>query len=578
MPSPGLTYLQRMAFRMHRLFLLLALTVSLAAEAQLTRHIVSFRDKKATTLSLSQPSAFLTAKALDRRRRYNIAIDSSDLPVCRAYLDTLASIRNVRVLNASRWLNQAAIQTTDAAALARIRALPFVRAVEAVASVARPVDSTSLEPMSWDALEELRESGTASLSATGGSYYNYGNSVGQVRLHEGDFLHDLGFRGEGMTIAVLDAGFQSYLGNRAFDSLRRSGRILGTWDFVAGETSVNEDDAHGANCLSVMAANLPGIMVGTAPAASYWLFRTEDAATEYPVEEHFWAVGAERADSLGADLISSSLGYTDFDDPSLDHRYAQLDGNTTMVSRAADMAAKKGMIVTNSAGNSGTSAWKYIGAPADGDSVLAVGAVDLNGIIGAFSSYGPSADGQVKPDVASVGVRTFVITANGMPAQGNGTSYANPNIAGLAACLWQAFPEFGNMEVIDALRRSSSRFNNPDDRIGYGIPNLRKAYEDLLRRRQVRQARAILKDDHIRVFPSPFDRRLNIYYQSSATGGRPVFEMVDATGRTVLRHQVTATAGEVLMLEMPGVEALPKGAWMLRYADGERQGVIRLMK
>jgi subtilisin family serine protease len=567
-----------MAMRKNTVFLWLALTSSLASEAQLTRHIVSFRDKKATTLSLSQPSAFLTAKALERRRRYNIAIDSTDLPVCRAYLDTLASIRNVRVLNASRWLNQAAIQTTDASALARIRALPFVRAVESVAAVARPMDSTSLEPMARDALEELRQGATASHEATGVSYYNYGNSAGQVRIHEGDFLHDLGFRGEGMTIAVLDAGFQSYLGNRAFDSLRRSGRILGTWDFVAGEASVNEDDAHGANCLSVMASNLPGIMVGTAPAASYWLFRTEEVTTEYPVEEHFWAVGAERADSLGADMISSSLGYTDFDDPSLDHRYAQLDGNTTMVSRAADMAAKKGMIVTNSAGNSGAGAWKYIGAPADGDSVLAVGAVDVNGSIGAFSSFGPSADGQVKPDVASVGVRAFVITPNGVPAQGNGTSYANPNMAGLVACLWQAFPEFGNMEVIDALRRSSSRFANPDDRVGYGIPNLRKAYEDLLRRRQVRQARAILKDDYIRAFPSPFDRRLNIYYTPSSTGGRPAFEMVDGTGRTVLRHQATVGAGEILTLEMPGVEALPKGVWMLRYADGERQGVIRLVK
>jgi serine protease AprX len=440
------------------------------------------------------------------------------------------------------------------------------------------MDSISLEPRAGDALGELREGATASLAATSGSYYNYGNNAGQVRIHEGDFLHDLGFRGEGMTIAVLDAGFQSYLVNRAFDSLRRSGRILGTWDFVAGEASVNEDDAHGANCLSVMASNLPGTMVGTAPAASYWLFRTEEVATEYPVEEHFWAVGAERADSLGADMISSSLGYTDFDDPSLDHRYAQLDGNTTMVTRAADMAAKKGMIVTNSAGNSGAGAWKYIGAPADGDSVLAVGAVDVNGTIGAFSSYGPSADGQIKPDVASVGVRAFVITSNGLPAQGNGTSYANPNMAGLVACLWQAFPEFGNMEVLDALRRSSSRFNNPDDRVGYGIPNLRKAYEDLLRRRQVRQARDILKDDYIKAFPSPFDRRLNIYYTPSATGGRPVFEMIDGAGRMVLRHQATANSGEILMLEMPGVEALPKGAWMLRYADGERQGVIRLMK
>jgi hypothetical protein len=565
-----------MAFRMHPMFTGLALMVSLAAEAQLHRHIVSFRDKRATTLSLSQPSAFLTAKALDRRRRSNIAIDSTDLPVCQAYLDTLASIRNVRVLNASRWLNQAAIQTTDAVALARIRALPFVRSLEAIAPVA-PVGPADPDPAVLDELELTREARSRGTLATGG-YYNYGNSLGQVRIHEGDFLHDLGFRGEGMTIAVLDAGFQGYLSNRAFDSLRRAGRILGTWDFVAGDASVDEDNAHGANCLSILAANLPGVMVGTAPAASYWLFRTEDVASEYPVEEHFWAVGAERADSLGADMISSSLGYTDFDQAAFDHRYAQLDGNTTMVTRAADMAARKGMIVCNSAGNSGTSAWKYLGAPADGDSVLAVGAVDVNGSVAPFSSYGPSADGQVKPDVASVGLRTFLVAPGGQAAQGNGTSYSNPNIAGLLACLWQAFPEFGNMDLIDALRRSASRFANPDDRVGHGIPNLRKAYDDLLRRRQVRLAQAILKDDFIKAFPSPFDQRLNIYYRSPASGGRPVFELVDGAGRTVLRHQATAAPGTLLMLDFPGVEALPKGLWMLRYADGERAGVIRLMK
>jgi subtilisin family serine protease len=319
-------------------------------------------------------------------------------------------------------------------------------------------------------------------------------------------------------------------------------------------------------------------MVGTAPAASYWLFRTEDVGSEYPVEEHFWAVGAERADSLGADMISSSLGYYDFDQASFDYRYAQLDGNTTMVTRAADMAAKKGLIVCNSAGNSGTGAWKYIGAPADGDSVLAVGAVDVNGTVAPFSSFGPSADGQVKPDVASVGLRTFLVTPGGLAAQGNGTSYSNPNIAGLLACLWQAFPEFGNMDLIDALRRSASRFANPDDRVGYGIPNLRRAYEDLLGRRQLRQARAILKDDFIKVFPSPFQHRLNIFYRASAGGGRPHFELIDATGRTALRRQAEAGAGELLRLEMPGVEALPKGVWLLRYADGDRRGLIRLMK
>ena len=545
-----------------------------SAQAQLTRHIVEFTDKKATPFSISSPTAYLSGKAIERRNRYKISIDSTDLPVCKAYVDSVLSVRNVIVLNSSKWLNQVAIQTTDPKALLKIKSFPFVKNVAAIASrsaqITEPSDTFN---------EDLIEVPNGILAAQGSEqhFFNYGNSFGQVHIHEGEILHDKGFRGEGMTIAILDAGYFSYLTNPAFDSLRRNNQILGTWDFVKSEAAVNEDDQHGANCFAIIAANLPGVMVGTAPKASFYLFRTEDAATEYPVEEHFWAAGAERADSLGADMISSSLGYTTYDAPSLSHSYAKMDGNTTMVTRAADMAVRKGMIVTNSAGNSGTSSWKYIGAPADGDSVFSIGAVDVNGVLASFSSFGPTADGRIKPDVSSVGLRTFTILPNGAAAQGNGTSYSNPNMAGLIACLWQAFPEFSNMEVLEAVKRSASLHATPDNRMGHGIPNMGKAYEYLYNIRQVRNANRILEDKHIKCFPSPFTDRFTIIYKA-AEAGKPTFEMIDMSGRIIRTINRTAAADEILFMDIDGLGSLQGGAYFIRYRDGERKGTVRLLK
>ena len=249
------------------------------------------------------------------------------------------------------------------------------------------------------------------------------------------------------------------------------------------ESSVNEDHSHGLQCLSTIAANLPGQFVGTAPKANFYLIRTEDTGSEYPVEEHNWVCGAERVDSIGGDLISSSLGYSDFDDPlhAFDHTYADMNGNTTMPAKGADLAAKKGILVVNSAGNEGNNAWHYILTPADGDSVLAVGAVNGSGAVASFSSYGPSSDGQVKPDVASVGQGTIIQYPNNVIAGGNGTSFSAPNMAGLATSLWQGFPEFNNMRIISALRQAGSKANTPDDRMGYGIPDMKKALMILLK-------------------------------------------------------------------------------------------------
>lgn len=551
-------------------FILLALP----GKAQLSRHIIELTDKKGTTHSFNLPSAYLSPKAIARRARYNISLDSTDLPVSKVYLDSISAVPNVTIINKSRWLNQVLIQTTDPVALTKIKSFPFVKKTAPVAS--RPLSALSPEDKFNETISAISNTTYYQQSITD-NYYNYGTGFGQIHIHEGEFLHNSGYRGQGMTVAILDAGFLSYLTSPAFDSVRQSNQVLGTWDFVKNESSVNEDNSHGMYCFSVMAANRPGVLVGTAPKASYYLFRTEDAFTEFPIEEQHWAVAAEMADSLGVDLITSSLGYATFDDPSLNHTYADMDGNTTIVTRAADLAAKKGMIVTNSAGNYGTSPWRYLIAPADGDSVLAVGAVNASGQIAGFSSYGPSADGRIKPDIASVGWNTVLTNTAGNAITGNGTSFSNPNIAGLITCLWQAFPEFNNMEILDAVKKSSSRYTNPDDRIGYGIPNMKSAYEYLLKEKQVRQASTALGDDYIKAYPVPFTNQFSVVYKA-AEAGTFNMEMIDASGRIISSQARTVAANEIYFIEMKQLDRLPAGVYYIRYRDGARKGTLTVTK
>ena len=457
------------------LILLGLLVFDASANAQ-TRHIVKFKNKGTNPFSLSTPSAFLSTRSIERRTRYSIALDSTDLPVTPRYIDSLRSVPNVTVLNVSKWLNQVSIHTTDAAALAQINAFTFVQSSMPIASQAG--SGTISGKLSTES-DALNTSGIIEAASIAADFYNYGASYGQVHIHNGEFLHNIGLRGQGMIIGMLDAGYLNYLSVKAFDSARANGQILGTYDFVANEISVNEDNSHGMQCLSTIAANIPGQFVGTAPKSNFYLFRTEDAATEYPIEEHNWVCGAERLDSAGCDLISSSLGYTTFDDPRYNHTYADMNGNTTIGAIGADLAAKKGVLVLNAAGNSGNDGWKFISTPADADSILAVGAVTTSGLAGTFSSYGPSSDGQVKPDVAAVGVGAVVQHPNNTIITGNGTSFACPNMAGMASCLWQGFQEFNNMRIINALRQAGSIASAPNDRIGYGIPDVKKALVQL---------------------------------------------------------------------------------------------------
>ena len=458
-------------------FLLTNFLILSESQAQFSRYIVELKHKGATTYNLANPSPYLSQRAIDRRTRYNIPVDSTDLPVPSSYISQIQAIPNVTVLNISRWLNAVAIQTADANAIASINALPFIQNTSVIAG--RPAT---------DANGKLKEEVTT-LTYTNAKpaqiktdYFDYGtNSFNEIHLHNGEFLHNIGLRGQGMHIAILDAGFFNYTSLKAFDSVNAYAQILSTWDFVTGNPNVVDDNPHGMQCFSTIAANIPGLFIGKAPKAGFHLFRTEDVSSEYPIEEFNWACGAERADSSGSDIISSSLGYGyGFDDPVPDYPYSDLNGDITMSAKAADLAAKKGLLVFNAAGNSGNDYWRMITTPADGDSIVAVGSVNTAGNVASSSSYGPSADGRIKPDVASVGVNAMIQLADNTIGAGSGTSFACPNMAGLATCLWQGFPEFTNMRIVRAIKEAGSIYSSPDNRTGYGIPDLKKAFTRLL--------------------------------------------------------------------------------------------------
>jgi serine protease AprX len=539
--------------------------------AQFTKYIVRFKDKSGTPFSINNPSQFLSAKAIDRRTKQHIAIDETDLPVTPSYIDSVRLAGNVIILDESKWLNQVCIQTTDSAALLKINSFPFVINSQ---PLMKPV---SVRRTGNNKLNEQFNSITTPQSVNNVTdFYNYGNSFPQIHIHEGEYLHDKGFHGEGMLIAILDAGFYHYLSLPAFDSVRNNNQVIETYDYVANEVSVDEDYPHGMECFSIIAGNIPGQLVGSCPKANFYLYRTEDISSESPVEEQYWAAAAERADSIGVDVISTSLGYAQFDNPVFNHTYADLDGNTTIAARAADFAAKKGMIVVVAAGNEGTNAWHFIATPADADSVLTVGAVNASGVVGSFSSYGPSADGQIKPTVASVGVSTALSSSGGTIISGNGTSFATPNMAGLVTCLWQAFPEFTNMEIVQAIIKSSSIYNSPDDRIGYGIPNFHKAFDDLSQQRALRNIDNILAAKWIKIFPNPFANYFNVAIKPKHTS-TGTFNLYDALGRMYFSKQVSLQANQTQLISFQNLQPLQRGIYTLKFSDGISKESLKLV-
>ena len=448
--------------------LVFALNICLGTFAQFTpedtlKYRISLKDKAATDYSLQKPEMYLSKKSIERRKRQGLEIDSTDLPVCKKYVDAIRK-KGVHVLVTGKWDNFVTVSCNDSMLIAEIAGLPFVRSTErvwrGVAKRASERDSLINKPLRTDSL--------------------YGPAITQIKMSHADRLHEAGFKGQGMTIAVIDAGFHNVDKIEAMKNIN----ILGPRDFVNPEADIYAESSHGMSVLSCMAMNQPNVMIGTAPEASYWLLRSEDEYSENLVEQDYWAAAIEFADSVGVDLVNTSLGYYSFDDPTKNYRYRDLNGHYALMSREAAKAADKGIVVVCSAGNSGSGSWKKITPPGDAENVITVGAVNKYGVLAPFSSVGNTADGRVKPDVVAVGLGSDVMGTDGNLRHANGTSFSSPIMCGMVACLWQACPELTAKEIIELVRRSGDRAVFPDNIYGYGIPDLWKAYQSTVNTRR----------------------------------------------------------------------------------------------
>ena len=436
---------------------LLLVTLALQAQGQTSAYNyfyrVYFRDKGENSVDDYLPSQLLSERALKRREKAGIeALDFRDLPVYNEYISSVSS-KGLIIHCTSKWMNTALFKSSIAVESDLFLSLPFVEDVRLVKS---PLIKSDFENKLDFDLEQTNE-------------VPYDRPVSMLN---GYSLHNQGYNGKEILIAVLDGGFDNAEEISSLADLRNRKGILATYDFISNNTLVYNSNTHGTAVLSTLAGNLPGLIKGTAQGADYLLLKTEDTGSEFPCEEDFWAAGAEFADSSGADIISSSLGYSTFDDPSLSYKYSDLEGNTAFVTVAADIAVSKGILVFNSAGNERNKTWQKIICPADGDSVISVGAVDGDNSISDFSSAGPSYDRRIKPDNAAMGVSVPVQTSVTATGRANGTSFSCPVLSGMTACLLQAVPEASATDIIKVLRESSDRFNSPDSLYGYGIPDM----------------------------------------------------------------------------------------------------------
>lgn len=549
---------------MRAVVLLFILAFSVAASAQVApnKYWIQFTDKTNTPYTIGDPSQYLSQRAIDRRTRQGIAIDESDLPVDPAYIDSVLNTGAITLIHSSKWFNAISVETTDTAALDSVRTFSFVNTVRSV--IAHQDEKVGKF--------EGEEHGTRCYVSESHSAY-YGPGYTQVNLLNGIVLHDMGLKGAGMMIGVLDSGWEGYDQMDAFQRLRDEGRIVGTKDMVDGGNWIFEH-GHGSWVLGCMAAELPGELIGTAVDAMYLLVRTENDTSEYVIEEDHWVAGAEYADSVGVDIINTSLGYSTFQDTTQNHSYADLDGNTTIIAIGSDIASSKGILCVTSAGNSGTSPWYYITSPADADSCLAVGSIDLNGNYSDFSGKGPSSDGDVKPNIAAPGEAVYLPVIWGPGTfQGNGTSFSSPLVAGMAACLWQAFPQATNMDIKSAIELSAHQYTNPDEFMGYGIPDFYKAYLIL----GGTNVFAFTEDKLLGVsytFEDFIDIRL--YSSIDQTG---TVELVDMAGRLCYMEELDLHQDDFCTARLDrGISGLQMGNYVIRISTDNAVFTEKLIK
>ena len=395
--------------------------------------------------------------------------------------------------------------------------------------------------------------------------FNYGAADNQIKMLKGDYLHQQGFTGQDQVIAVIDAGFPNVNTLSAFQRLRDNNQILGGYNFADRNANYYTRNSHGTHVLSTIAGYIENEFVGTAPDAKFYLFISEIAETETVLEETLWVEAAERADSLGVDMINTSLGYTTYDNPNHSHSYADMDGNTTFISRGAEIGVSRGMILVNSAGNSGTSSWIYVGAPADASSVFSIGAVNADENIASFSSFGPTADNRIKPDVLAQGQNTTIVNfSSGSVSTSNGTSFSSPVMAGVIACFWEAFPNKTNVEIMNLIRNYSDKYNNPTDQYGYGIPDFEAAYNTVLS----------LQDfdvfSKIKISPNPVKDFFSI------SKNNILLTEYSAEIFNILGQKVTELSN--FSSNKIDISFLEKGIYLLKIQKGNQHKAIKLIK
>ena len=544
---------------MKRLFIVTFLfSISLLGVAQDPNcYRVYLSNKNNSPFSINTPSAFLSPRAIAKRTTYNIPITTQDLPVNESYINQIKAFdANIQVLSTSKWLNTVVIYCPNPAHIPGIQNLGCVQHIVPVANLPFTKEGGFVIPQTV-ANDKFGMSGTKDFS--------YGDSYDQIKVHRGDSLHNRGFRGEGMLIAVLDAGWNGFDTISHFQPLYANGQIWGTRDMIPGVNNVYTGHGHGTAVTSIIASNIEGQLVGTAPMANYFFIRSENPWSEQPIEEDFWAAAAELADSLGADVINSSLGYTTFEDfPQGDMTPQQNDGISSVASQAATIAGQKGIVVVISAGNERGSDWGFIGRPADAFDVISVGAMDKDSVIAPFSSYGPSADMRVKPDVTSVGWNTWYSSTDGSIYQGNGTSFSGPVIAGLSACLWQSLPHLNAIEIMEVIRQHGHIYNNPDNDFGYGIPDYFQAFLD-----NISSVSEFSTPMDVLVFPNPTEDQITFQSMNEEILS---IQIVDLSGK-ILYHNSDKQFKNTI-----SVSFLSSGIYFAHLKTATSKGTIKFVK
>jgi len=516
---------------MKKLLLLAIISISTFSFAQVQDALVFLEAKNSTVVAaaLADPITVMTQAAIDRKMAQGTPIDDRDVPLNEIQKAAISASTGISVLAKSKWLNAVYVRGNKTN-IDNLLNLSFVTEIEfADKSLNRPAGNKFAKDK-FEIENQLRPN------------YNYGSATNQTEMINVDYLHDNGYNGENILVAFMDNGYPGVMTNPAYATLRDEGRLLGSYDFVERTENPNGNGGHGALTFSDAAGFLDGQFVGTAPNASYYLYVTE-ALDETPAEEAYWVEALERADSLGVYVTNTSLGYQAFDKSAYNHTYADLDGQTTIAARGSNAGYDKGMINVVSAGND-AQGFGYVSTPADAPGSLTIGAVDEFEEYVYFSSYGPTSDGRIKPDVMAKGADAAVVNPYGGVSTASGTSFSSPITAGAVASLWSAVPNVKNEVIMQAIRESADKFTNPNNLYGYGIPDFGIALDAIL----LLSTEQHMQEINFALYPNPVTTQINISFPKSAE--RAEFVLYNILGERILQKNISPLKNSVDVSEL----------------------------